>query len=162
DSGLSSSAALEVALATAFDAAADLGLPPARRAELAWRAETAFVGVPCGRMDQLASALGRRDHAPRIDCRDFSTALVPVPAAGASARRREESAAALWRARARGLAAPGAAAWRDVPPAGLPALVARLDPVCARRARRVLTESARVDAVAAALAAGDLARAGAQ
>jgi len=179
DSGLSSSAALEVALATAFDAAADLGLPPARRAELAWRAETAFVGVPCGRMDQLASALGRRDHALRIDCRDFSTSLVPVPgarvrllvadsgvrrrlAAGGYARRREECEAALAQARALGLAAPDAATWRDVPPERLPALVERLDPVYARRARHVLTENARVDAVAAALAAGDLARAGAQ
>jgi hypothetical protein len=81
ESGLSSSAALEVVLATLLDAAAELGLAAEERARLAWRAETAFVGVPCGRMDQLASALGRRDHALRIDCRDFTTSLVPLPAA---------------------------------------------------------------------------------
>lgn len=177
ESGLSSSAALEVALATLFDAAAGLALPAARRAELAWRAETAFVGVPCGRMDQLASALGRRDHALRIDCRDFASALVPLPvgrvriliadsgvrrrlADGGYARRREECETALARARDLGLAPPGATTWREVPPERLPALVERLDPVSARRARHVLTENARVDDVCAALAAGDLARAG--
>jgi galactokinase len=178
ESGLSSSAALEVAMATLLDAAGGLGLAARRRAELAWRAETAFVGVPCGRMDQMASALGRRDHALRIDCRDFSTTHVPVPrervrlliadsgvrrrlAAGGYARRREETEAALAQARARGVAPPDAATWRDVPPERLPELVRRLDPVSARRARHVLTENARVDAACDALRAGDLARVGA-
>jgi galactokinase len=178
ESGLSSSAALGVALATLFAAAAGLDLPAARRAALAWRAETAFVGVPCGRMDQLASALGRRDHALRIDCRDFATAWVPLPgdrvriliadsgvrrrlADGGYARRRAECEAALARARALGLAPAGAAHWRDVPVERLPDLVARLDSVHARRARHVLTESPRVEAVCAALVADDPARAGA-
>jgi galactokinase len=178
ESGLSSSAALEVALATLLDAASSLRLAPARRAELAWRAETAFVGVPCGRMDQMASALGRRDRALRIDCRDFAVALVPLPgaqlriliadsgvrrrlAAGGYARRREECDEALARARALGLVPADATTWRDVPLEGLPALVERLDPVSARRARHQLTENPRVDAVCAALAAGDPVRAGA-
>lgn len=178
ESGLSSSAALDVALATLFDVAGGLGLPAARRAELAWRAETAFVGVPCGRMDQLASALGLRDHALRIDCRELSTTPVRLPgdrlriliadsgvrrrlAAGGYARRREECEAALARARALGLAPADAATWRDVPAERLPALVERLDPVSARRARHQLTENARVEAACAALAAGDAARAGA-
>jgi galactokinase len=177
ESGLSSSASLEVALATLLDAAAGLGLPPEARARLAWRAETAFVGVPCGRMDQLASALGRRDHALRIDCRDFTTTAVALPGArlrlliadsglrrrlaeGGYARRREECAAALTQARERGVAPPAATSWRDVPVASLPQLVARLDPVYVRRARHVLTENGRVDAVCAALTRGDLERAG--
>src|SRR5215472_16530746 len=79
EAGLSSSAALEVAIATLLDAASGLELPAAERARLAWRAETEFVGVPCGRMDQLASALGRRDAALRIDCRDESWRAVPLP-----------------------------------------------------------------------------------
>jgi galactokinase len=178
ESGLSSSAALEVAVATLLDTAGGLGLPAARRAELAWRAETGFVGVPCGRMDQLASALGRRDHAVRIDCRDLGTRLVPLPGdrvrlliadsgvrrrlvEGGYARRRQECEAGLAQARAAGLAPPGAATWREVPVERLPALVDRLDPVYARRARHLLGENARVDGACAALAAGDLARAGA-
>src|SRR5690606_7793689 len=155
-----------------------LGLSPEARARLAWRAECEFVGVPCGRMDQLASALGRRDHALRIDCRDLGVRPVPLPgarlrlliadsgvrrrlAAGGYARRREECEAALAAARAAGLAPAAARSWRDVPPERLPALERGLDPVLARRARHVLTENARVDATCAALAAGDLAAAGA-
>ncbi len=178
EAGLSSSAALEVALATLFDVAEGLGLGGAECARLAWRAETEFVGVPCGRMDQWASALGERDHALRIDCRDFTTTAVPLPgdrlqlliadsgvrrrlAAGGYARRRAECEEGLAQARARGLAPATAQTWRDVPPAALAALEARLDPVYARRARHVLTENARVDGVCAAFAAGDLARAGA-
>jgi len=179
ESGLSSSAALEVALATLLDAASGLGLAPAQRAALAWRAETAYVGVPCGRMDQLASALGRRDHALRIDCRDFTSRLVSLSGArvrlliadsgvrrrlagGGYARRRAECEEALAQARDLGLAPPGAATWREVPAERLPALASRLDPVYARRARHVLTENARVDAACAALEAGDFAAAGAQ
>ncbi len=177
ESGLSSSAALEVAIATLFDVAGGLGLPAAERARLAWRAEVEFVGVPCGRMDQLASALGRRDHALRIDCRDFETTPVPLPgdrlqlliadsgvrrrlAAGGYARRRAECEEGLAQARALGLAPADAQTWRDVSLAALGDLARRLDPVYARRARHVLTENARVDGVCAAFAAGDPARAG--
>lgn len=80
---------------------------------------------------------------------------------GGYARRRAESEEALARARALGLAPAGAATWRDVPAERLPALVERLDPVSARRARHQLGENARVDAVCTALAAADPARAGA-
>ena len=177
ESGLSSSAALEVAIATLFDAAGRLGLPAAERARLAWRAEVEFVGVPCGRMDQLASALGKRDHALRIDCRDFETTPVPLPggrlqlliadsgvrrrlAAGGYARRRAECEEGLAQARALGVAPADARTWRDVPLAALADLERRLDPVYVRRARHVLTENERVDGVCAAFAAGDPARAG--
>jgi galactokinase len=178
EAGLSSSAALEVALATLFDAAGALGLAASERARLAWRAEVEFVGVPCGRMDQMASALGRRDHALRIDCVDYTVTPVPLPSdrmqlliadsgirrrltAGGYARRRAECEGGLEQARALGLAPAAAQSWREVPLAALGALERRLDPVYARRARHVLTENARVDAVCAALAAGDPARAGA-
>ncbi len=177
ESGLSSSAALEVALATLFDAASGLGLSAAERARLAWRAEVEFVGVPCGRMDQLASALGERDHALRIDCRDFATTPVPLPgdrlalliadsgvrrrlAAGGYAQRRAECEDGLAQARTFGVAPADARTWRDVPLAALGELERRLDPVYVRRARHVLTENARVDAVCAAFAGSDLARAG--
>jgi len=178
ESGLSSSAALEVAIATLLDAAGGLGLPAAERARLAWRAETEFVGVPCGRMDQLASALGRRDAALRIDCRDLSWRAVPLPgerlrllivdsgvrrrlADGDYGLRRRECEAALAQARERGVVPPDTGSWRDVEPGRLAELERRLDPLLARRARHVLGENGRVDALAGALARGDLERAGA-
>jgi galactokinase len=179
ESGLSSSASLEVAMATLFDVASGAGLDGAARARLAHRAESEFVGVPCGRMDQLASALGRRDAALRIDCRDFSTRPVPLPgerlrvlivdsgvrrqlAGGDYGRRRVECEAGLAAARERGVAPPDARTWRDVDPARLGDLERALDPLSFRRARHVLTENARVDATCAALARGDLEAVGAQ
>jgi len=57
-SGLSSSAALEVAFAKALDHFFNLGLRPEELAELAFQAENRIAGIPCGRLDQYASALG--------------------------------------------------------------------------------------------------------
>ncbi len=178
EAGLSSSAALELAVATALAEAAGLGLDGAARARLAHRAETDFVGVPCGRMDQLACALGRRDHALRIDCRDDTVEAIPLPghrlglliaasgvrrqlASGAYARRRTECAEGLARARQAG-ALPGAArAWRDAGSEQLPVLQRALDPVRFRRARHVIRENQRVEETCAALRTGDLPRVGA-
>jgi len=178
ESGLSSSASLEVAIATLLDVAGHLGLDGAARARLAHRAENEFVGVPCGRMDQLASALGQRSCALRIDCRDFSVRAVPLPgermrvlivdsgvrrqlAGGDYGRRRAECEAGLAAARDKGIAPATASTWRDVDPARLDDLERALEPALFRRARHVLTENARVDAVCAALERGDLARVGA-
>lgn len=77
-SGLSSSAALEVSLLTAFDALWGWGTTPTQRALLAQKAENSFVGVACGVMDQLISALGRRDHALLVDCRTLEADPVPL------------------------------------------------------------------------------------
>ena len=73
--GLSSSAALEVAVALAlgFDG------PPLALAQLCQRAEQAASGVPCGIMDQLASAAGVDGHALRIDCTTLEVTPVPIP-----------------------------------------------------------------------------------
>jgi len=65
--GLSSSAALEVASARAFVAAAGLPWQPVTAARLAQRAENGWVGMQCGIMDQLVIACGREDHALLID-----------------------------------------------------------------------------------------------
>ena len=67
-SGLSSSAALEVAIARAMTALAREPLDDIGLARAGWRAENGFVGVPCGVMDQFASALGRKDEAVHIWC----------------------------------------------------------------------------------------------
>src|SRR5205085_12479433 len=66
-SGLSSSAAMEVASCLAFDSAGGFEIKPVDRALLSQRAEREFVGVQVGIMDQFISALGRAGHALFID-----------------------------------------------------------------------------------------------
>jgi galactokinase len=175
-SGLSSSAALGVAVATALDAAQGLGLDARERASLAHRSETAFVGVPSGVMDPLACALGRAGAALCIDCRSGEVEPVALPplrllvadsgvrrrlVAGAYGDRRDECRRALEAAREAGVASRGASALRDLAPADLPALERVLDPLLYRRARHVVRENARVGTVVRALRAGDLEAVGA-
>jgi galactokinase len=78
-SGLSSSAAAEVATAYAFQLLNGLEIDRVQLALLCQRAEKEFVGVECGVMDQLIAVLGKRDHALLIDCQDLSTEQVPLP-----------------------------------------------------------------------------------
>src|SRR4030095_12273492 len=92
ESGLSSSAALEVAVACALAEAAGLALAPRELARVAHRAENGFVGVQCGVMDQLASALGRRGCALRIDCRSLEVEPIPIPRGGQRALTRHTRA----------------------------------------------------------------------
>jgi len=173
-SGLSSSAALEVAVLGALREAWGLDLGDRRLALLAQRAENEFVGVRCGIMDQFAAALGVADHALLIDCRslqyetvplrldDHSLALVVVDSGvprrleqSAYNRRREECAEALrWLReviRERPLAA-----LRDVSIADLEEHGGTLPPTLLRRVRHVATEMERVDAGVRALRAGDI------
>ena len=77
--GLSSSAALEVAVATAICEAAEFELEPLELAELCQRAEHRAVGVPCGLMDQAAVILGRRGHALLLDCGARAWEHIPFP-----------------------------------------------------------------------------------
>jgi galactokinase len=177
-SGLSSSAALGVAMTWALARLAGLALSPRAIAEAAHAGESGFVGVGCGILDPFASALGRRDHALRIDCRDRSVATVKLGAGrvallvahsgvtrtltgGGYRERVAECAAALAEAKAAGVAAPAARTLRDLSAAQLPALEAALAPRLFRRARHVIRENARVDAFRDAVLAGDLAAAGA-
>src|SRR5688572_16027215 len=68
-SGLSSSAALEMAFISAWQAVGGFEADAMTRAKLGQRAENEYVGVNCGIMDQFASACGKRDHALFLDCR---------------------------------------------------------------------------------------------
>ncbi len=78
--GLSSSAALELATARAFAcAASDVPWDPKTMAKLCQRAESDWVGMKCGIMDQMISAAGRAGHALLIDCRSLETEAVPLP-----------------------------------------------------------------------------------
>lgn len=167
--GLSSSASLSVAVCRLFATLPGFeGLSPVDMALVAQRAENDFVGTKCGNMDQISSACGVQDHALMIDCRSLEVRPVPVPANAAimifnsnvtrglvdSAynTRREQCEAA-----ARHFGLP---ALRDLDLGTLEARAAELDPVVLRRARHVVTENARVEAAAQALAAGDLVRMG--
>lgn len=76
-SGLSSSAALEIA--TAYALLGRQKMAPLEIARLGQRAEVEFVGMPCGIMDQYASVFGRKDAAIRIDCRSTTHEYVSLP-----------------------------------------------------------------------------------
>jgi len=176
-SGLSSSAALCVALVTVFDAAFGLGLSARERAERAHRAECHFVGIPCGVMDPMASALCEEGAALRIDCRSLETRNSPLPgerlrllvahsgvsrrlADGRYAERRAECEAAFAQAREAGIAPADAVTLRDLDAGALPRLERSLPERLLRRARHVIRENERVDATVRALRAGDDAEVG--
>jgi galactokinase len=78
-SGLSSSAALEVAVATALCAVADFALEPLELARAAQRAEFRAVGVPSGIMDQAVSVLGRAGHAVLLDTGTLAYEYIALP-----------------------------------------------------------------------------------
>ena len=78
--GLSSSAALEVSIAGAFNHAFELGLTTEQIALIGQAAENDFMHCQCGIMDQLISAQGQAQHALVIDCDDLSTKAVQMPA----------------------------------------------------------------------------------
>jgi galactokinase len=77
--GLSSSAAIELAVAGALTAIANVELEPYRLAQLCQKAENLFVGVRCGIMDEYASALGQPNAALLIDCETLEWASIPLP-----------------------------------------------------------------------------------
>jgi galactokinase len=169
--GLSSSAALEMAIATALASLA--GLPFDRRAlALAGQAaEHRFVGTRCGIMDQLVSMLGQAGHALLIDCRSLDTRPIPLHPERAAVlvfdsgvRHRHASGEYNVRraqceqagARLAGLL-PGVRALRDVAPDDLERHASALPEPLPRRARHVVTEIERTARAASALSQGDLA-----
>jgi galactokinase len=81
--GLSSSAALELAVARAFWAVSRWDWHPTKMALMAQKTENEWLGLQTGVMDQLISARGKKGHALLIDCRDLTSRLVPLPTATA-------------------------------------------------------------------------------
>jgi galactokinase len=173
-SGLSSSAALELASARALLVDQADGIDRPRLALLAQRAENAYVGVQCGIMDQFASSVGNRDGAVLLDCRSLDHRAVHLPTDAVAlvvcdtgAPRKLESSAYNDRRAACErivalLADRGAPvrALRDVDEEMLGSLVGSADPVDLRRAEHVVRENARVIEAVDALEAADLAAAG--
>jgi galactokinase len=166
--GLSSSAALEVASARAFVAAAGLPWQPVTAARLAQRAENGWVGMQCGIMDQLVIACGREDHALLIDCRDLSTRPIPLPrgtvvAVLDTSTRRALVDSTYNERRARCEEATrrlGVRALRDVTPEDLERKMEMLTAGLRPLARHVVTENARTLAAAEAMTRGDAAAMG--
>ncbi len=157
--GLSSSAALEVAVALAVGST----LPPVDLALACQRAEHAASGVPCGVMDQLTSICGVEGHALLVDFRALTYDLVALPSSAEivviHSGQSRELAGSAYADRRRQVAD----AEREIGPlrdADLDDIGAIRDPVARARARHVVTENARVPAFAAALTSEDLREAG--
>ena len=170
-SGLSSSAALEVAVGKFCQQLGDLPLSHTDIALNGQKAENQFVGANCGNMDQLISALGQENHLLMIDCRSLETIPTPVPQDVAviivnsnvphdlvtgeyNTRRQQcEEAAKFF----------GVKALRDVSVEQFrkkEAELTALSPLAAKRARHVVTENQRVLDAVEALKKNDLTRLG--
>jgi galactokinase len=152
-SGLSSSAAFEVALALALCDAAGEELQPVEVALACQEAERVATGVPSGVMDQLASLCGVAGSALLIDCRSLEIEAVPLPAelgilAVDSGRTRRLEATEYAERRAACEASARALRVASLREAELEHV--RDDPI----ARHVVSENTRVRATAAALAEG--------
>ena len=166
--GLSSSAAVELATARAFASASELDWDPREMARLAQKAENGWVGMNCGIMDQMISAVGEEGHAVLIDCRSLDTEVVPVPGGTvvvvldtATRRGLVDSEYNERRQRCEAAAAHfGIPALRDLTQETLVARAGELDALTARRARHVVTENARTEAAAEAMRRGDAATLG--
>ncbi len=171
--GLSSSAALEVATAAAWRDLCAPDIAPVELALLCQRAESEFVGMKCGIMDQFIAALGASGHALLIDCRSLDYERVPLPP-GMSVvvcdtmkrrglvdseynQRRRECEQGVERLRRR---LPQVRALRDVTSEDLARLGHELPATVLRRCRHVVSENERTLQAVAALRSGDVRRAG--
>jgi len=172
--GLSSSAALELAVARVCCEMAGVTWDPVAMARLGQRAENEFVGVQCGIMDQVAASCSRAGHAMLLDCRTLAMAWFPTAASAAVVvmntgvrrslagseynERRSACDAVVSAIRER---EPSVRALRDVTRPMLDAARGRVGDVAWKRALHVVTENARPAAFAEALSRGDVAGAGA-
>lgn len=149
--GLGSSAALEVALAYSFQLLSNLEIEPLQLALLCQGAENGFVGVQCGLMDQMTSALGEKGHALLIDCRSLDRQLIPVPpevdiVVADTGRRRGllDSQYNLRRQECReGARLLGVPSLRSLSPKELAKRRSDLPPTIYRRVRHVVSENQR-------------------
>ena len=169
-SGLSSSAALEVATATLLEELADSRLEPKTKGLVCQQAEHRGAGVPCGIMDQFSSVLCEAGHLMLLDCRNQETKMVPLTdpsvtvlitntnvkhelTGGEYAERRQQCEAAAKILQVSSL--------REATAADLERSRDNLDDVHYRRARHVISEIERTTRAAEAIAAGDWKKVGA-
>jgi galactokinase len=170
--GMSSSAALEVAVATFVAALGGPSLLPMEMAQLCQRAEWRAAGVRVGVMDQATSCLGRKDRAILLDCRSYHYSYISAPFQGTALlvyhtgvphslaateynARRAQCEEAV-RILARAMPSRSITALRDITGADLEHHGRTLSDLLLRRARHVVSENERVLAAAEALRVGDL------
>jgi galactokinase len=166
--GLSSSASFELAVARAFASVSGFAWDAPRMALLGQKAENEWVGVKCGIMDQMISAVGLAGQAVLIDCRDLSLTYAPLPAGAAvvimdtmTRRGLVDSAYNERRSQCQQAAAHfNVKALRDISWETLIERQGELDALTARRARHVIGENARTEEAAAAMQRGDAMRLG--
>ena len=171
--GLSSSAALEVAMATALLGISGIQLDPRDTAAICQRAEHDYAGTKCGIMDQFISCFAEANHAILLDCRSLDFEPLKIGegvrivicnkmvkhelAVGEYNQRRADCEAGV------GLLQrflPDARALRDVSDSQFASYSSDLPDVIRRRCRHVITENARVLAAATALRVNNLERFG--
>ena len=170
-SGLSSSAALEIA--SAFALLGSRHMKPLDVALLGQRAESQFVGMPCGIMDQYASVFGREGSAIQIDCRSLQHEYVPLPPevsiVAVNSMVKHELGSSAYRDRVAECQAAVAAisaikpevkSLRDVSPELFEEVQDRIPELPRRRARHVVSDTQRVLDLAVAARAHDLQKMG--
>ncbi len=171
--GLSSSAALEMAVARALCHSSGIEWDPPRMAKIGRRAENVFVGVNCGIMDQFAAAASRAGCALLLDCRSLETEPIEIPdevtfvvldtgarralsdSAYNDRRASCEKAVDVLQKRDRAIRS-----LRDVSPAFLESMEPLLDAQSYRRAAHVVAETRRPHVLAENLGAQDFDAAG--
>lgn len=168
--GLSSSAAIECAVAFALNECFGCGLDRLQLVHLAQKAEHEFAGVQCGIMDQFASMMGKRNHLIKLDCRSLAYEYIPfqlgnhamvlfdtnvkhsLASTAYNERRQQCEQGVQW------IAAhlPHVQTLRDADMDMLEQFVLPKDSLVYRRCAYVVKEIQRVDAACTALQAGDL------
>ena len=162
-SGLSSSAALEVAVLRAALAMAGQSRSDVEIATMARRAENAFVGVPCGIMDQYSVSVGAPGKAVFLDTRDLASEVVDLPGthrfvvvhSGVAHKLSDDGYRTRVRECREACAALGVETLSDLGPGSLDRVDA-LPPPLDGRARHIVTENDRVRRARDALKAGDV------
>jgi len=162
--GLSSSAALEMAVIRALTCSSGESVDAVVAAKIGQAAENEFVGCQCGIMDQLISACGEENHALLIDCHSLDVKPVAIPkqwgvlivhsgvkrglvGSEYNLRRQQCEQAAV---------DMDVASLRDATLEQMLSAETQMDPIVFRRARHVLTENVRTRTAAQALASQDL------
>ncbi len=173
--GLSSSASLEMAALSLFEALGGFEIAGPEAPRLGQRVENIFLGLSTGIMDQFISRMGKRGHALFLDCRSFAYELVPVAfpsakfviantclARGLTSSKYNERVAQC-REAAKGMRdelGKDGTHLRDFTMDDLVATRDRLSDVAFRRARHAISEDARTKAACDAMRAGDAAALG--
>jgi galactokinase len=173
-SGLSSSAALEMAVASLFETLGGYSIDRLRLARLGQQAENQYVGMSCGILDQFSSVMGKAGGAILLDCRSLDGRTIPmapglaVAICDTRAERRlvgteysQRRAQCEEGARILGVLYPGVTALRDVSADMLTRHRSDLSELVYKRCQFIVEENARVLDLAACLPRGDRARLGA-